>query len=305
MTTEINLNKIDTSHWLESDLVWLEARQAAWPHIEERLFKALFKSKRAVTILKQYYLNGKMPAWLKLKDWGSHERHLDIFCFLWLHPSWDRSVLSKLRDAYLSSDLTIEEDIRIGFGEFLRNGIAHACEPARENSIPHFIDLGGNNELLFEVLFDDLSITQHEIQGYTTGDLVVQYGLPKRYFEMPRAELSRIATMASWLCLEVLSEHNKDMLFQYDLPLEWWYQGCETDEGYFQKPRYKGTRPGLEKALYRIHKFDTNREGDTCRTRFVHKIRKLLNEREFMSEFKQMWEDVKNDKIVIKNAWEL
>jgi len=63
---------------------------------------------------------------------------------------------------------------------------------------------------------------------------------------------------------------------------------------------------GLEsyqKGLYRIHHFNTEEEGDTCRTHLVYKIRKVLDEHDFIPEFKQIWEDVKLDKVNVKKPW--
>jgi len=58
-----------------------------------------------------------------------------------------------------------------------------------------------------------------------------------------------------------------------------------------------------QKALYCFYHFDTEKEGDTSQTHFVNKIRKILDEREFIPEFKKMWLDVKADKIEVKNPW--
>ncbi len=303
MVSDISLKDIDTSYWLTKDQAWVTERQANWLELEQVIANSLFKPKKALSIIKQYYLKGKMPNWEKLKEWENSIRHLDLFCFIWLHPSWDEAILTPLRDAYMASDLIIEGDINEGIGSFLSNGTTRACTINNVDPIPRFIDTEYHNELLFEILMGDLNNTTYEIQGYTLGDPVVMFGLPKRVYELPKANLDRTLGMGEWLCLDALFPYNKDMLFQYDQPLEWWYQGSKIEEDYFEKSKNRGSRKYVEKALYRFHNFNTQKEGDTCRTRFVHKIRKILDEREFISEFKQMWEDAKAGKIEVKDPW--
>jgi hypothetical protein len=97
---------------------------------------------------------------------------------------------------------------------------------------------------------------------------------------------------------------NNDMLFQYDVPLEWWYQSCTEKEDYFHKGMQgDGEWPFVEKALWRIHNFNTEKEGDTPRTRFVHKMRKILDERHFIKDVEDMWRRVKADKVTVEDPW--
>ena len=111
--------------------------------------------------------------------------------------------------------------------------------------------------------------------------------------------------MTKWLCNKTLNYINEDCLYQYDNYLEYWYLSCaqvkETDE--FQISEIFRDVDLLKKGLYRIHHFDTEKEGDTCRSRFVNKMRKILDERAFLGDFKQLWEDVKANKITIENPW--
>ena len=289
----ISLEHIDTSHWKSDDKIWMKSRKARWPKYEKMLSK--YKSRKGLTIIKQYFLTGKMPDWLSLKEWENPERHLDIFCFVWLHPSQDESVLVAHRDAYMESDLILEEDIRIGLANFLRNGIQMACQANIVDPEPRII-VTDNNEILFRILMGDLSKTKYEIQGYSSRDPVMQYGHPKRFFYMPKSSFDAVCTMSKWLRLEKLKPINRGMLFQYDQPLEWWYRSCETNEDYFDDELKRLSREYIEKALFEIYHFDTEKEGDTCRTHFVNKIRKIFDEREFIPDFKELCQNAKKAK---------
>ena len=63
----MSLESIDTSFWLTKDKAWVEARKADWPRIEKMFCHR--KTKRALTVIKQYYLKGKMPKWEDFKYW--------------------------------------------------------------------------------------------------------------------------------------------------------------------------------------------------------------------------------------------
>ncbi len=296
------LCNIDTSFWKTDDKIWIKSRKASWPKYEKML--ARYKTRKGLSIIKRYYLRGEMPDWLDLKEWEHPERHLDIFCFIWLHPSWDKDILVPLRNAYLASSLTVEDDIRIGLANFLWNGIGMACQANDQDPEgPRIIVTDGYNELLFEILMGDLSETRFEIQGYSPLDVVIQYGHPKRFFEMPRSSFDAVCTMRKWLSLEKLEPINQDMLYQYDGPLEWWYQSCETEEGYFDNKMHRDSRKYIERALYELYHFDIDEEGNTGRTDFVIKIRKILDEREFIPEFKEMWLAAKTAKAEEKASF--
>ena len=292
--------EIDTSYWKTKDPDWMAARKAEWPRIQ--LMLKASKPSKALSAIKQYYLKGTMPDWDKFRDWDNPDRHLDLFLFIWLHPSWDEAVLTPLRDAYIASDLIVVGDINQGIGNFLGWSTVMACQDptGRENEWGYILHTDGHNELLFKVLMGDLSKTRYELEFIDRG-----LGREKVIYDLPQSSLHSIHTMGTWLCIKTMLPFNNDMLFQYDLPLDWWYQSCTKDERFFDRDVYgKGQKPLIEKALWRIHHFDTGKEGDTCRTRFVTKMRKILDERPFIKDIKTMWEKVKAGEVQVEDPWE-
>lgn len=297
--------EMDTSFWKTKDKDWMAQRKSEWPRIEEMLKG--HKASRGISIAKQYYLHGKLPDWDKLRDWENHSRHLDLFLFLWMHPKQDKAFLKTLRDQYAKSVVIKREDIGAGYGLLFEPATTYACQQNdalkhNELELPINIFYSGDNEFYFDVLMEDVEYLNDELEflymdGYAPERLVVG---------VPTIPFSYISSMSRWLCLNEMRALNKDMLFQYDRPLEWWYDCRTHDENYFDnRGQAAKRRQNFHKYLYRIFNFDTDKEGDTCRTRFVRKMRRMLDEREFISEVKQMWEDVKAGKVEVKKPWAL
>jgi hypothetical protein len=298
MSEVLKFPNIDTTYWKTNDPTWMAERKAAWPRIEGML-KGV-KDGKGKTAIKHYFLKGKMPDWDKFADWDNTDRHVDIFMFLWLHPSWDEALLSRLREEYISSELIVYDDLRAGFGKFLSWGTVRACQDYSRNSEEekrYILHTDGHNELLFRVLMGDLNRTDYEIARPVT------FG-PKQIYHIPQCDFINIRAMGRWLCIKEMHAINNDMLFQYDLPLEWWYRGCTKNEDYFTTSTLKQRqKPSAEKALWRIHNFDTVKEGDTPRTRFVHKMRTILDERPFIKDVEDMWRRVKAGKVTVEDPW--
>jgi hypothetical protein len=300
VTDQYSFPEIDKSYWLLHEQEWVANRKEQWTRIESMLSSS--KSGKGKTAVKQYYLAGKMPDWEKFRSWNNGERHVDIFMFLWLHPSWDDDVLVPLRDAYMTCDLIIPDDIKTGFTEFIQSSTVMPTVDWAGSSLEEMQSLlitDGHNEQLFRLLMGDLNKKEYHLKF---PDMYPPYS---EVFKLPQSELFAINEMGRWLCIDEMLPINEDMLLQYDQPLEWWYESCTKDESYFaQRAQQEEERKIFRKTLFRIHHFDTQKEGDTCRTRFAHKIRKILDERAFIQEFKQMWLDVKAGNIEVKNAWE-
>ena len=298
MNSKFKFPEIDTSYWQTKDKDWVLERKAQWEVIAPMLVQP--KSGKGITAIKQYFLKGKMPDWDRFRDWNNDERHVDLFMFLWLHPSWDEEVLTELRNAYVSSDVIVYDDVRRGFGIFLSMGTVDASVDYSERveEVPSWLHTDGHNELLFKVLMGNLESKELKLEFLDRG-----LGREKKIFRLPECKFSELSLASRWLLIDKMFPINNDMLLQYDLPLEWWYQSVKGLDYFRLNKKNARSKSQYFKALYRIHHFDTEKEGDTCRTRFVHKIRKILDERDFIPEFKQMWEDVKAGNVEVKDPW--
>jgi len=304
----MTLQKIDTSYWKKSDPKWVKAREAYWPKVEFMLL-AYKTKKKGLNPIKDYYLRGKMPNWKSFKDWGDIDRHLDIFLFLWLHPSWDEAVLTELRNLYINSDLIVYRDVAKGISNFLDSQAVIASNPHyRSMKRVGFPYIEGHGELLFKVLFGDPTATEIDLECQAHYKIRKPYSSPGRpkykpYF-LPVLGYSMLCLMGRWLCTKKMLPIHEDFLFQYDQPLEWWYKGLATQKDFFKDDYNQRSIWSYQEALYCIHHFNTDEEGDTCRTQFVEKIRKILDEREVAPEIEEIWAGVKSGKIVVENAWE-
>jgi hypothetical protein len=291
---------IDTSYWKTKDREWMAARKQAWQRIEPMLVSC--KSGKGKTAVKQYFLKGKLPDWELFSEWENSDRHVDLFMFLWLHPSWEEEVLIPLRDAYMTSDQIVLRDLEAGFWTMLRWGTLMACQDysdETEEEMQNGLVTDGHNELLFRIMMGDLSQPDYEIAREP------RWGGAKPVFHLPPADIQDFFLMGRWLCIEKMLPINNDMLFQYDLPLEWWYQGCSRDEDYFMKNGDPVVlREMILRSLWRIYNFNTDKEGPGPRTNFVNKMRKILDERSFIKEIEEMWRRVKAGKVQLDRPWD-
>ncbi len=300
MSTEISLEKIDTSYWKTKDQDWVEQRQAQWPYIERVVGSERRKSE--VNLIKDYFLRGKMPNWKKYKEWNGDCRHVDLKIFLWLHPSDDTEVLKVLYKAYMESDLIHELDVIRGYGSFVSHEFLSA--PSSKKTIEEypFPFMGAKNIILFRVMFEDVEYATDRILRLVGG---------KENFDKKAREIfeflgyHHFLHMRRWLLQDIKSPLCINNLYQYDDVLEW----CLTtltpnkEKEFSEGLHTREYLQAFQRALYCLHHFDTEKEGDTCRSRAIHKIRKILDERKFVPEFKQMWEDVKAGKIEVKDPW--
>jgi hypothetical protein len=291
------LAKIDTSYWRLDDLDWVKDRENKWQHIEKMLEidKPL---KKCLLPIKDYYLKGKMPNWLALKDWDNFNRHLDIFVFLWLHPSYDEAVLKDLKDKYIASDMIIHRDVAVGYGNFLTSQIWLLTAPYRHIKQFKYPFLDDKGELLFRVLWSDPENTEYVIQGRPTY-------CEKQTFRIPSlGGLELLVAMAKWLRLKVFLPIHQGFLLQYDEPLQRWYEYVKklglagNDAGWSED-----SHPYYERAMYCIHHFDLQKEGDTCRTRLVLKIRMILDKGELIAPLQALWSDVKSGSVQVQDPW--
>lgn len=297
----MSLEIIDTSYWLTKDKSWMEERKAQWPAIEKSV--SLNRKKTETNVIKQYFLRGKMPKWEKYRDWNDIFRHLDLTMFLWLHPSNNPEVLKALHKDYMESELIDAQDIIAGYGSFLGHELMRATAPYTSLEEYPFPYMGEKNIILFRIMFNDMDYVKNAICSLVGGQENFDKKA-KHVFEF--LGFMHFLYIRSWLSQDPTLPLALNCLYQYDEVLEWCLTTMIADKNKnefldgLNTPAYL---QAFQKALYCIHHFDTDKEGDTCRTRSVYKIRKILDEREFLPEFKQMWSDIKADKIEVKNPW--
>jgi len=296
----MSLEKIDVSYWLTKDKIWMDERKAQWPAIEKVV--GLNRKKTEVNVIKQYFLRGKMPKWEKYRDWDDVFRHLDLNMFLWLHPSNDPKVLKSLYKSYMESDLIHERDVMLGYGLFLKHEFMMATSPYKSLEDYPFPFMMEKNIILFRIMFDDINYAKDAVFRLVGGQENFDKKA-KHTFEFQG--FHHFLRMWLWLLQDSKSPLCLHCLYQYDEALEW----CLTtltvnkENEFLDELKSPVNLQEYQKALYCIHHFDTDKEGDTCRTRFIHKIHKILDEREFIPEFKQMWLNVKAGKIEVKDPW--
>lgn len=297
----MSLEKIDTSYWKIKDAEWVSQREAQWPAIERMVGAERRKSE--INVIKDYFMRGKMPNWKKYKEWNGDRRHVDLKVFLWLHPSDDHEVLKSLYRTYMESDLIHERDVTLGYGSFVDNEFLRATSSWKSLEEYHFPFLGAKNIILFRVMFEDAEYAMDRIRSLVGG----QANFDKKAREILEfLGFSHFLFIRRWLMQNETLPLCVNSLYQYCDVLEW----CLTtltpnNENFFleglKTPEYL---KAFQRALFCISKFDTEKEGDTCRTRAIHKIRKILDERSFVPEFKQLWEDTKVGKIEVQDPWE-
>ncbi len=294
----MSLEEIDTSYWLTKDKTWMEERKAQWPAIEKVV--GLNRKKAEVNVIKQYFLRGKMPKWEKYREWDDLFRHLDLNMFLWLHPSSDPDVLKPLYRDYMESDLIHEGDVTLGYALFLKHELLIAASTKRSLEEYPFPFMGAKNIILFRIMFEYMDYVKNTVTDLVGG----QENFNKKARHIFRfLGYSHFICMWEWLMQDPQSPFSLNSLYQYDEVLEWCIGTTNYDDEFLKALEYPKNVKTYQKSLYCFHNFNTQKEGDTCRTRFVHKIRKILDEREFISEFKQMWEDTKAGKIEVKDPW--
>jgi hypothetical protein len=313
----------DTSYWQPKNKLWMAEREQQWREIEKFLY-GKHKGKKATAIIKRYFFKGTLPDWEKLENWDNEDGHLDLMLFLYLHPSQDEEVLRPLRDAYMSSYQVKRRDIMAGLRCLIDVGETLSCNGGEvllhsedvEKNIPHLagelkslppqgkkpnliyykelvLHTQGNSERLFSLMCPDLKQRSFQLPGEWHETLMPTYGYRNLW------------EWGKWLILTPpLNLGAQDMLFQYDLPLETWYNHCGQSQDEYDAIAQPASRlKHTLIALYRIHNFDQQAEGDSPRTRFVRKVTGMLDEREFVPAFKAIWEHVKNGGVEVKDPW--
>lgn len=221
----------DSSHWKVRDKSWRDSRQKHWGKIEPMIKN--IKPSKAMPCIKQYFMKGKEPDWGKFREWNNPERHLDIFLYLWLHPSRDIGVLRELRESYLKSNVIVYEDVFQGVGNFVRWGVLMACQDysgADPGELKLALETGGENELIFDVLFGDLVVQRCDLKTLNIWGEIVS-----KSYTFPSARAGYLCNAAKWLSLSHMDTINSDMLLQYEKPFRWLAVAFEADKKIFSK----------------------------------------------------------------------
>ncbi|RHW74804.1 hypothetical protein [Colwellia sp. RSH04] len=292
----MNLEKIDTSYWLTKDKTWVEQRKAQWPAIEKVV--GLNLNKAEVNVTKAYYLRGKMPNWGKYRDWEDLFRPLDLMLFLWLHPSEDPEVLKPLYNTYMESDLIHPDDVTKGYVLFIENELRNAITTKKKLKDYSFPYMGKKNITLFRILFVDIEYAKAKAASLVS---------PKSHEDKIGYNIGYLnfTSIWQWLMQDLKLPQAADCLYQYDEVLDW----CLTtfneknEQEFLTSLEHKVNQTLYQKALYCIYHFDQEKGEVSCRSRALVKVRQLLDDNDFVPEFKQMWEGIKSGEIEVKNPW--
>lgn len=324
----------DASHWKTTDKAWMAERTLQWQEIEPLLY-LLDKNKKARAIIKRYFLKGTLPEWEKLHDWNrsSTTRHLDLMLFLYLHPCKDEAVLRPLRDMFMDNPHALPADRLMGFTELCLHigpvlpatGGTHMFQQSElEREIPQSMvhlaqarepyadckvivaHTDDSNERLFNLMWPEDATQRHvrlPVTRNTYSFKAPRY--PVDFEEFPLLplplDLDQLWTMSKWLASpKALAPGARDMLFQYERPLEVWYHFCAREE----VSSKAAWRELLLIAVYRIFHFDQQAEGeDSPRTRFVARIKAIFEQREFSPSFQALLAVVRNGEAVVEDPW--
>ena len=281
---------VDQTFWLTKDKEWMGGRKLQWQLISDFLGK-YYKSNKALSILRAYFMTGKVPNWSKLQtSWPEKDsyRHLDLLCYLWLHPSADRNVLKEMRDSYIHSRFIVGDDIIAGqlLLTTIQKHTYYVCDDPMQCFYP--ADFFNKEELLFDLLYGDLSKMTFEARGGWRLKLKTHQ---KRYFVgFPSG------TISSWLRqdIERFNYCKKTHILGYDRALDFYFdyfrlnnRNCIND--------IKRRRSVIKKELTEIyHYFDQDKNSP--RAVVVDKLKARLDSEEYPEELKAVWAEVKENK---------
>lgn len=149
---------VEASYWNTKDKEWVNTRKHQWEYIALAIGES-YKSKKALSVIKQYFLKGKAPDWQKIGySWPEKDqfRHLDLLCFLWLHPTSDPEILRELRDSYVKSSVIRGDDILAGQSLFISLQLLVNYPYIDKDTEFLPADFFGKEDVLFELLYENL-----------------------------------------------------------------------------------------------------------------------------------------------------
>ena len=285
-----SLDKFKNDAWHLDDRLWMESRKRKWADLEPVLRAYAKPTKRGLTPVKNYFLTGRLPDWNKYRDWDNYDRHLDLFCFLWLHPSKDRSDIKKLFDMYMNSEGPLNEDIAVGYQLFLN--FFDECAHNPSNKTPHYLYVEDDDvQMLFDVMF----LGQRKRLGKTVGnDDKVEY-------EYRSSSWGKMRCTLTWMSLSKyhFQEFRRLYWMRYDVVLEWWYQSFKNIK--VEDVRYTGkldvvAKRTLENFFRGFICLNTKAMVSDLQIELYNKLFQIFDERELPEEVKQIWVETKRTK---------
>ena len=280
---------VDIAHWRLEDKTFQAERKAKWPMIAALL--SYRRKKKAINVIKKYYLKGELPDWYYLWGDGDDGDHfLDPVVFIWLHPSSDYEVLLPLVRAYFKGYGRRADEMRGGMSLLITWGISNAAHNGETYEGIELNAFEGKAKLIFDLMVAD------EKNGKWL------FGTPPREYPVIWRGLNGLMDISFWLNLEKLNRFGQDMLYQWDGPLELTFKQINRDTQAAAK-HLEMSIERFAKILFRIAYFDVEKEGDTVRTRTVCKLRALLDKEDNIPELKELWRQVKSGEKEVKDPW--
>jgi hypothetical protein len=283
---------IDTSYWKTDDKQWVKDRKNSWKDIKVMFDESIDIPRKEVVAIKRYYLSGVLPDFEALSNEYEYHTAPCLFCAIWLHPSLDKSVLTVVRNILVNSDIYRKNPHWNGF-YFLFDYLGErASYPYKKKEMCMIPYTNGKNKLILEVMLGDIAIDN----------------LPEndKYSEIKKSDYISTETIYhhtkwlsnKWLSNKKLNYINDDCIYQYELFSEYWYvNSCKKMNSYTKNYQLKM----IVEGFIRIDLFDVETEGDTARSRFVLNMKNVLNNRDFASNLKEIWLDVKSRKLTMDN----
>lgn len=255
-----------------------------------RFAQSPLEEKKAINVIKKYYLKGELPDWNYLWGDGDDGDHfLDPVVFIWLHPSSDYEVLLPLIRAYFKGFGRRSDEVRGGMSLLITWGISNAAHNGETYEGIELTAFEGKAKLIFDLMLAD------ENNGKWL------FGTPPREYSVIWNGLHGLIDISFWLNLEKINRYGQDMLYQWDGPLQLTFDQMRRDPkdtAYLIR-----VEPDFAKMLYRIAFFDTEKEGDTVRSRTVYKLRSLLDREDNVPELQQLWRRVKSGEQEVIDPW--
>ena len=279
---------IDRSAWLLSDPAWVKARQAQWPLIEPVLSQHFGKKPAFLKIVQRFFLSGEMP------DWSKHvpdrQSHLDLYTFLWLHPSHDAAVLAELREQYVASPLTSATDIAQGHDHLAKlhrfSPVGTKEEIAQRQAVLPLLKAG---ELMFSTLHGEQALQEERRDRPGTWFGFVRW-------EKWRADLCDLYHFVQWLTAPRTASSPVPFLLE---PSVWrWWQRDLSEETHRTRLALSLSWTQVLEPLMTLAAFDAAAGSDAVRAEAATRVRNWLDTQPHDPDLSAAWMLIKRGEFV-------